>query len=69
VSQQYIDEISRDWQTGHIQRNVSYLFLSVHQTMKETLCDGNTVTSRGQIWHILNIASSFSATLFWPNFQ
>jgi hypothetical protein len=26
------------------QRNVSCLFLSVHQTMrKETLCDGNTV--------------------------
>jgi hypothetical protein len=27
------------------------------------------MTSRGQIRHILNIASSFSATLFWPNFQ
>jgi hypothetical protein len=29
----------------------------------------SSMTSRGQIWHILNIASSFSATLFWPNFQ
>jgi hypothetical protein len=27
------------------------------------------MTSRGQIRHILNIAPSFSATLFWPNFQ
>jgi hypothetical protein len=24
------------------------------------------MTSRGQIWHILNITLSFSATLFWP---
>jgi hypothetical protein len=28
----------------------------------------SSMTSGGQIWHILNIASSFSATLFWPNF-
>jgi hypothetical protein len=26
----------------------------------------SSMTSRGQIWHILNITSSFSATLFWP---
>jgi hypothetical protein len=29
--------------TMDTQRNVSCLFLSVHQIMKETLCDGNTV--------------------------
>jgi hypothetical protein len=32
-------------------------------------CATSSMTSRGQIWHILNIAASFSATLFWPNFQ
>jgi hypothetical protein len=29
----------------------------------------SSMTSRGQMWHMLNITSSFSATLFWPNFQ
>jgi hypothetical protein len=29
----------------------------------------SSMTSWGQIWHILNITSSFSATLFWPSFQ
>jgi hypothetical protein len=29
----------------------------------------SSMASQGQIWHILNITSSFSATLFWPNFQ
>jgi hypothetical protein len=29
----------------------------------------SSMTSQGQIWQILNITSSFSATLFWPNFQ
>jgi hypothetical protein len=32
-------------------------------------CAISSMTSRGQIWHILNTASSFSGTLFWPNFQ
>jgi hypothetical protein len=29
----------------------------------------SSMTSQSQIWHILNIASSFSATLFSPNLQ
>jgi hypothetical protein len=28
----------------------------------------SSMTSRDQTWHILNIASSFSATLLWPTF-